>query len=181
MVMNFRKSIICLPGLISAVLISACSTNIPQQIKQPLDGSPQLTDVLHHTESYLSQKVRWGGIIASTENMNNTSELTVVALPIKDNGKPKDSDQSPGRFIAVIDHFVEPLVYSPDRKITVTGHIIRSEKQKVGEFSYDYPVIEVEDYYLWPAEPDRIYIDSSPYYWYDPYYPWRYPYYYPYW
>ena len=132
-------------------------------------------------DTYLSQKIRWGGIILNTENKQNASWLTIIALPLNESGKPLDSDQSPGRFIAIVDEFLEPLVYSPDRQITVTGHLIRTETQQVGEFSYEYPVIQVEHYYLWPAKPEQTYVDYPPYWhnpWYYPYgYSWPYPYY----
>ena len=179
--MIFRKSIIYSGGLLAYALVSACATNIPTEISQPLEGSPGVEQVRQQPAAYLSQKVRWGGIIVQTENKHDTSELTIVALPLADNGEPNDSDNSPGRFIAVIDKFIEPQVYSPDRKITLTGRVLKTETRKVGEFPYAYPVIKVEHYYLWPPEPEQVYIDYPPYLWYDPYYPWRYPYYpYPY-
>ena len=176
----FIKSIPYLTGLTAIILLSACSAHIPAAIKQPLEGSPDVSQVRHHADDYLSQKVRWGGFILGTENKQNTSELTIIALPLNGDGEPKSSDQSPGRFIAIIDEFVEPQVYAPDRKITVTGQVIRAETRKVGEFSYEYPVVHVEHYYLWPAEAEQA-DDYYPYYpwFYDPYYPLYYPYYYP--
>ena len=177
--MMLLKLITYLAGLAAIVLVSACSSHIPPEIKQPLDGSPGIAQVRHQMNAYLSQKVRWGGVILHTENKQNVSELTIIALPLSENGKPQSSDQSPGRFIAIIDEFVEPLVYSPEREITVTGQILKAETLKVGEFPYEYPVIQVEHYYLWPDEPERSYADYPPYPWYGPYYPWHYPYYYP--
>lgn len=175
----FLKLITYLAGLAAIVLVSACSTHIPPEIKQSPGGSPGVAQVRHQTDTYLSQKVRWGGVILHTENKQNTTELTIIAMPLSENGEPQNSDQSPGRFIAIIDEFVEPLVYSPERKITVTGQILRAETLKVGEFLYEYPVIQVEHYYLWPPEPEQSYPDYPPYLWYDSYYPWHYPYYYP--
>jgi outer membrane lipoprotein len=176
--MVFRKFITYFGGFMAFMLVSACSTHIPPDIRQPLESSPGVDQVRQKIDTYLSQKVRWGGIILHTENRQNASELTIVSLPLTDNGEPMDSDDSPGRFIAVIDEFVEPLVYSSDRKITVTGRVLKTETRKVGEFLYEYPVIKVEHYYLWPSEPEKIYIDYPHYPWYDPYYPWNYPYYY---
>ncbi|NOQ70136.1 MAG: Slp/YeaY family lipoprotein [Gammaproteobacteria bacterium] len=184
----FLKSITYLGGFAAIVLVSACSSHIPREIKQPLDSSPGVAQVRHQTDAYLSQKVRWGGVILNTENKQNASELMILAMPLSENGKPQNSDQSPGRFIAIIDEFVEPQVYSPKREITVTGQILRAETLKVGEFSYEYPVIQVEHHYLWPPEPEQSYVDYPPYLWYDPFYPypwydpfypWPYPYYYP--
>lgn len=178
--MIIRNSIIYSAGIAVSIMLSACSSHIPPEIKQPLEGSPDVTQVQQKVDAYQSQKVRWGGIILQTDNKQDASELTIVALPLSDNGEPQGSDKSQGRFIAVINEFIEPLVYSPDRKITITGHILRTETRNIGEFAYEYPVVEVEHYYLWPAEPEQTYIDYPPYLWYDPYYPWHHPYYYPY-
>ncbi len=176
----FSKLTAYLVGLTAIVLLSACSSHIPPAIKQPLDGSPGIAQVRHQIDAYLSQKVRWGGVILRTENKQNVSELTIIALPLSKNGKPQSNDKSPGRFIAIINEFIEPLVYSSERKITITGHILRAETFKVGEFPYEYPIIQVEHYYLWPAEIERSYYDYPSYPWvYGPYYPWHYPYYYP--
>ncbi len=179
--MTFLKSITNLGWLAFFMLVSACSTHIPPEIKQPLEDSPGVAQVRHQIDAYLSQKVRWGGIILQTENKQNVTELTIVALPLSENGETLKSDQSPGRFIAIIDEFLEPQVYSPERKITITGQVLRAETLKVGEFVYEYPVIQVDHYYLWPPEPEPSYLDYPPYPWiYGPYYPWDYPYYYPY-
>ena len=176
----FLKSITFLGRLAVIVLVSACSSHIPPEIKQPLEGSPGVAQVRQQVDSYLSQRVRWGGAILHTENKQNTSELSIIAFPLSENGEPLNSDQSTGRFIAIIDEFVEPLVYSSERKITVTGQVLRAEILKVGEFLYEYPVIQVDHYYLWPHEQEQSNLDYRPYPWmYGPYYPLHYPYYYP--
>lgn len=133
-------------------------------------------------ERYLSQKVRWGGVILKTENKQNGSKLTIIGAPLSEQGKPQNTDQSPGRFIAIVDSFLEPQLYSPDREITVTGQLLPGETQKVGDFSYNYPVVKVDHYYLWPVVHQADHIDDLPYWWHDPFYPWPYHYYpyYPY-
>jgi len=161
------------------MLMSACSSNIPIEIKQPMEGSPGVAQVRGHVDSYLSQKVRWGGVIVNTENKDNTSQLIIVAFPLDDDGEPQVNDQSSGRFIAIVDDFLEPVVYSSDRMITVVGTVLGTETLDVGEFPYEYPVVHVEHSYLWPVKVEPDYRDLPPYWWYDPWYPY-YPYYYPY-
>lgn len=177
--MNFIKSIIFAGGLLFILLISACSSHIPPEIKQPLEGSPSVTAVRDRADAYISQKVRWGGVILQTENKDDASRLTIVAFPLSDDAEPRTSEHSPGRFIAVFNQFMEPTVYSKDREITVTGNLLRTETLDVGEFPYEYPVIQVEQHYLWPVRDESTYHDYPPYWWYDPWYPY-YPYYYPY-
>ena len=176
--MKFMKPTIRLSWFALIVLISACSSHIPPEISQPLDGTPSVAQVRHRADTYLSHKVRWGGIILNTENKQNASWLTIVAFPLDGEGEPEDSDQSTGRFIAIVDDFLEPTVYSNDRQITVVGNLLRIETLKIGDFPYEYPVIQVEHYYLWPPKPEPV--DYPPYWydpWYNPYYPWHYPYY----
>ena len=163
------------------LLLPACSSHIPPEIKQDLDTSPGIEQVLKSSENYLSQKVRWGGVILNTENKHEASWLTILAYPLNNYGKPQVADQSSGRFIAIVDKFLEPLVYSSDRKITITGKLLRTETIKVGEFPYKYPVIQVEKHYLWPDNSETSNLERYPYWWYDPwydpYYPWHSPYY----
>lgn len=180
----FSRLIIYLAGVFVIVLVSACSSHIPPDIKQPLGGSPDISQVRHQVDSYLSQKVRWGGIILHTENKHSASKLTILALPLSGNGKPqrynKSNDKSPGRFIAIIDEFLEPTVYRSERKITITGRVLRTETANVGEFPYEYPVIQIEHYYLWPVEKELSYNDFPSYPWiYGPYYPFHHSFHHP--
>ncbi len=162
--------------LILIALLASCSSSIPVEIRQTLDNAPGVAQVREQPDSYISQQVRWGGMILETENRQNTSSLTIIAFPLSDQGEPRTSAQSPGRFIAVVDEFLEPQVYGRDRLITVKGSYYHTETLKVGEYPYLYPVIDVEHYYLWPKKQPR-YVDYPPYWGYDPWYypgyPWR--------
>ncbi|MDT8452885.1 MAG: Slp family lipoprotein [Gammaproteobacteria bacterium] len=168
-------------GLSFAMLLSACASHVPPEIKQSLEGAPTLAEVRDQPQAYLSQKVRWGGVILNLENRQDTSWLTILAYPLNEQGKPQVSDHSSGRFIAEANDFLEPSVYSRDRKITVIGRLIKTETIKVGDFPYEHPVVDVSQRYLWPEEQELSDYNYPPYWWYDPwyypYYPWHYPYY----
>lgn len=170
--MNIQNPLLYVISLGLVTALSACQSNIPEQIRQGIESSPSVAQVREAPQKYVSQSIRWGGLILETENRQDTSRLTVMALPLSDKGKPRIYDQSPGRFIAVINKFVEPLEFSRDRQITFSGIISGAEKIKVGDFPYEYPVIQVDQYHLWPKPVPTV----------DPYYPdyWRYdPWYYP--
>jgi len=177
MCMQIMHSVFYSGGLLLIMSISACTAHIPPEIKQPLEGSPSIGEVRDKADAYISQKVRWGGVILDTENQQDTSSLTIVAFPLNDSGEPLVSDKSTGRFIAKFDEFIEPRIFSRDRVITVTGKLLKTETLEVGEYAYEYPVVEVEHHYIWPVKEDPAYINYPPYWWYDPWYP--YPYYYP--
>ncbi len=178
MKMRLIKPIIRSCGCITIILMTACSSHIPPEIKQSLEGSPSVAQVHQSADGYLSKKVRWGGVILSIENKPDTSWITILASPLNDLGKPQNSDKSHGRFIAIVDQFLEPLLYSKDRKITIIGNILRTETVNIGEFPYEHPVVQVKQLYLWPVDPAVSDFDRHPYLWHDPWYdPWYYPYY----
>lgn len=172
--------------LSASLMLTACASPIPETIKVAPPDNPELEAVLGNATGYESRQVRWGGEILETDNRENATRLTVLARPLVRNGKPDyDTDDSPGRFIAIVPGFLDPKVYGDKRMITVTGTLRHSEPGKVGEFAYTYPVVEVQDYYLWPKETlmpplgypwyyDPWYYD--PWY-YDRWYPLGYPYY----
>jgi len=166
-----------LGGLVLAgVLLTACTSQIPQNIRQAPPNDPSIEQVRESALENQIWQVRWGGEILETENREGETRLTVLARPLSSGGEPKDTDASEGRFIALVPIFLDPKVYKPGRQVTVSGTLLRTEKRKVGEFTYPYPVIQADSYYLWPERinaPDYAY----PYpLWYDPWYydPWFY-------
>lgn len=165
--------------LILMMLMTACSSSIPVEIRQTVNNAPGVAQLRDQPDSYISQPVRWGGMILETENKQDTSWLTIIAFPLSVNGEPQTSARSSGRFIALVNEFLEPLVYSRDRLITVKGSFLKTETLKIGEYPYVYPVIEVDHYYLWPKKQAPRYVDYPPYWGYDPWfypgYPWPHP------
>ena len=158
--------------------LSSCASYIPSEIRGDVDNTPDVAQAHKQPDQFLSQQVRWGGKILNIENRKNTSKLTIVAFPLNSYGRPINTDKSPGRFIAIIDKFLEPELYSRDREVTVIGNLQKSETLKVGEFPYSHPVVQVDNHYLWtvkqatpPNYMNHWWHDS----WYNPYYPHPYP------
>ncbi|MCO6411583.1 MAG: Slp family lipoprotein [Thiogranum sp.] len=169
----------------TALMLTACATSIPLQIKQAPPDNPGLQQVLDDPDAWQSRQARWGGTILETENREDMTRLLILARPLSKDGEPRSGDTSLGRFIAVIPRFLDPAVYSKDREVTITGTIQGVETRKVGEFPYRYPVVLAEHHYVWP-QPDPYDPYRYPRWWHDPWYydPWYFPYYpyhHPYW
>jgi len=170
--------------LLLTLLVSACASQVPPLIREAPADSPSLAQVRAHAADYLGRQVRWGGTIIETGNRENATRLTVLGRPLYKAGEPEATDDSAGRFIAIVPEFLDPEVYAPERQVTVTGTLLRTEAGKVGEYPYTYPVVQVEAWYLWPVVSEQPYGYPDPW-WYDPWYyrPWYgpwYPYGYPY-
>jgi len=162
--------------IVLILLVTACSSSVPLEIRQALPDAPGVEQLREQPASYVAQQVRWGGKILQTDNRQDASRVTVIAFPLSGKGEPQTSAASTGRFIAIVDGFLEPLVYGSDRLITVRGRFLETESRQIGEYPYLYPLIKVDHYYLWPIKQPPRYYDYPPYWGYDPwYYPGRYP------
>lgn len=63
----------------------------------------------------------------------------------------------------------------------MTGEVRGVERGRVGDFPYPFPSVAVDAVYLWPKEPNVVYVPYrdplfwSPFWW-DPFYsPWYWP------
>nr|WP_136249785.1 Slp family lipoprotein [Ningiella ruwaisensis] len=142
--------------LLSVLLISACST-VPEPI-QIADNVPlvNFSNVLANpeAENVIGEKARWGGRIVSVENKKDVSEIEIIYFPESGSGKPRLSEASPGRFKAVVNGFIDPLVFEPDRVITVIGTVNQPQNGIIGEQNYTYPTVEAIGYYMWKQQSD---------------------------
>ena len=101
------------------------------------------------TEINTGKKARWGGKIVSVVNKKDVSEIEVVFFPENKYGKPITSMSSAGRFKAVVEGFVDPLVFEEGRLITVVGEVGEGQTGIIGEQSYLYPTLNAMGYYMW--------------------------------
>jgi outer membrane lipoprotein len=161
---------------------TACAPAISKKIREEAGEPVPFKTLLKHSDDYRGRVVIVGGYILETVNEPNGSRITVLQAPLDSLNRPKSSDLSKGRFMVSSREFLDPAVYSKERRITVGGKVMGSEESKLGNLTYVYPVIEAMEIHLWSKEGRYM----GPYYpYYDPwYYPWhRPPYYYryPYW
>jgi len=186
-----------LTALLFALLLGACTSQVPLLIRQGPVNSPAPEAMRDQADDYMAQQVRWGGILIATDNRADATWLTILARPLDSDGKPGHGDDSIGRFIAVVPEFLDPQVYAADRLVTVTGTVVRTEPGKVGDHPYSYPVVAAQAWYLWPVATAAYGSRYADYYdgWYDPWFgpwwygPWHdpwyyhrwYPYNYPFW
>jgi outer membrane lipoprotein len=153
--------------LLPVLLTGACASQVPPLIREAPADSPSLEQVRTHTDGYLQRRVRWGGTIIHTENRENATWLTVLGRPLSTSGEPEFADDSNGRFIAIVPGFLDPEVYTPGRRATITGTVQGTEDGKVGDYPYTYTVVRAEAWYLWPEETGQPPVYPGPW-WYDP-------------
>jgi len=161
--------------LLSAVilLLAGCaSSRVPPAIGKAPEKPVLVSQVQQEPERFLDRRVRWGGTIVAVRNLKQTTEIEILSRPLDSGGKPRGKEPGTGRFIALLTGFADPAEYPEKRLLTVTGRLQRVETRPIGEYPYSYPVVAVEQPYLWPKPPPP----EPPYFYPDPwYYPWHYP------
>lgn len=159
------------------VFLSGCAHVISKDIRDKVDPSLTFEKVIQNPIAYKGKTVVWGGEIVETLNQKNgTTEIEVFQIPLDSTDAPKASNVSAGRFLILVDKYLDPYLYRKGRRITVAGEILGEQIKPLGEMDYRYPLISSKQIRLWEEYHDRPY----PY----PYYPWGYydPWWgYPYW
>ena len=144
-------------GLLSAMLF-ACAK--PKPDDPSIDKSLTPARAVNEIENTRGHKVRWGGVIISSNNLKDRTQLEVLAYPLDEDGRPQRDETALGRFLATTAGYIETVDYAPGRLITVTGQLQATRANKLGEADYVYPVIGAEDLKLWqeraPREDSRV-------------------------
>ena len=158
---------------------TGCAPALSKQLREESGKPIPFEALLRRTADYKGRIVIVGGYILETLNEPEGSWLTVLQSPLDSQNRPESSDLSQGRFLVWSTEFLDPVVYSQERKITVGGQVIGSQQRKLGNLTYQYPVVEAKEIHLWAKEGEF----TGPFYdpWYYPWYRYPYPYGYPSW
>ena len=94
----------------------------------------------------------WGGTILDTRNLEDTTQIEVLAYPLNSFHQPMLESKPLGRFIIHHQGYLEPTSYTQGRRLTVLGSVSDSKSGKVGESNYTYPVINSRQLHLWSPD-----------------------------
>jgi len=95
------------------------------------------------------QPVRWGGTIVEVSNTATGTIVQIVSRPLRGSGRPVRNDRTDGRFLAEVAGFLDPEIVKKGRDITVTGTLNGTREGAVGDTSYQFPVVAVDQYRYW--------------------------------
>ncbi|MZG30985.1 MAG: hypothetical protein F3741_09325 [Nitrospinae bacterium] len=163
-----------------AVFLAGCAHPVSQKIREGLDPGISFESLVEDPSSFIGKQALFGGVIVVTRNIKDGTELEIVHKNIDSYGNLEGGDYSGGRFLFFNKGYLEPEIYSAGRKLIGVGKVTGKKLGKVGDYPYNFPVIEVEELHLL----DDTTINpsySAPYwspwyrpYFYGPYWPYRY-------
>ncbi|RUO19321.1 hypothetical protein CWE08_10120 [Aliidiomarina iranensis] len=142
--------------IILMLTLTGCASQIPSSVRGDGGELTSFQQVRAAPEATAGQQVRWGGIIAEVRNRENSSEIEVVGFALRSFGRPQSNDETYGRFRVQIDGFADPEVYAKGRMITVLGTYTETEAGMIGEYNYEFPVVQASGVELWREEAPRM-------------------------
>jgi outer membrane lipoprotein len=155
--------------LVAITWLSGCAV-MSQEIQDKALQDLSFPELIAGVDRYQGQTVIVGGYLVSVENLKDQSRMMAVQTTLGFGQEPESKDLSKGRLILVYQGFLDPEVYTKDRRITVGGRILDSSARDP-KASFPYLKIAVEEIHLWPVKkPAAVYP-----YWYDDFwypYPW---------
>lgn len=135
--------------LLATALFTGCATTdcIPPA------GNPSLTPAqVAATGRHTGERLRWGGVLASSRNLAESTELEVVAYPLDRCGLPGLGDQAIGRFIVIQPGYLETAERPPGSRLSATGIVVGIREGQVGGAPYRFPLLQAGDLHWWAKE-----------------------------
>jgi outer membrane lipoprotein len=137
--------------LLFALLLSACASG-PAFDTAGVDPSVTPRRVANSPQTAVGKRVQWGGTILGVSNQPERTQIEVLAYPLGGNKKPRRDNEPLGRFILERSGYLEPATYAQGRLISVVGTVSGTRVGRIGEASYDHPVVDAAQLYLWPED-----------------------------
>jgi len=165
-----RSALIAMIVSIPVFLFNACMPVISAQLMDRVDRDLTYRSLASRPDESKGKIVLLGGTIVQTLPKPKETEIEVVQKPLSSSGEPYLTDKSEGRYLVIVDRFLDPAIYRPGRDITVAGEVQGSVLRRIGEIDYRYPVIDALELHLWkePLSPQAYpyaYPFGYPYYW----------------
>jgi outer membrane lipoprotein len=159
---------------LGAALVMAC-TSVPEQFQ----GEYPPVEPVQVGVYDIGLDIRWGGVILETRAGKEETCFEILSRELSKSMRPRNTEQTAGRFIACKEGFHDPEVFAKGREITLTGRISAMDTRKVDEFDYRYPVVDAYFVTMWPKRPDVVVYNRhdpfyNPWYWGSFYYPYPY-------
>jgi len=145
----FRRCTITLIMALTMALVACTPPPVLKPMQNPQNIAPDMAAAM--PDVYRGAEILWGGRIVEVRNRAETSEIVILAYPLDGGQRPRPKEPAQGRFIAVLEGYVESHDYPHDRFITVSGKVDGSLSEDVDEQPYVYTLVRAEGLHLWPA------------------------------
>ena len=162
--------------LLFLFIISGCAPIISRELRMNVSNELTFQKIIKEPDAHKGKIVLISGVILGSRNTKEGTLIEILQKPADMEGRPKDVDESDGRFLAVDDGYLDTAIYARGREALIAGEVKGEKTLPLDEIEYHYPLIMIREIHLFrPKKEEKIYTYPYPY--------WYYPswYYYPYW
>jgi outer membrane lipoprotein len=167
-------------ALVALIFVAGCAPVISKPLRDQVDKNIAFREVFKDPDAHKGSVVVWAGVIIEAKNTQEGTLIEILQRQADFFGAPEEADTTEGRFLALYPSYLDVVVYSKGREVTVGGEVEGKRIMPLGEIQYTYPLVVVKEIYLWPdTSKERLapYYYPYPWWWYDPFWrPWYYPY-----
>jgi outer membrane lipoprotein len=142
-----RQRIVVL--IVAVAVMVGCGSPVSKSTRKELDRDISFDQLRKRPGSHEGKLVLLGGEIIRTHNKQEGTMIEILQKRLNRWGRPKDEDETGGRFLVFADRFLDPVVYSQGRRITVAGTVLGAHAEKIGEVDYLYPLLRARELRLW--------------------------------
>ncbi len=144
--------------LISALLfLHGCTYAISPQLSRQADKTIPFDSLERDPRPYKGKIVILGGIIMQTTTLKEGTLIEVLQKPLDYWGKPRRTDTSGGKFLVYYSTYLDPLVYAPEREITVAAEIESERSKAFADIDSGSLLLLSRELKLWPKERPPFY------------------------
>ncbi len=144
--LKVKLTFLCLAILV----FSGCGSVLSQTVIDESDQSIMLSELQRNPDRYIGKSVLFGGTIVRVGNDASGSWAEILQRPLGYRLEPELNDQTGGRLLLRSNELWDDQIFSKGRKITLVGKMEGTQTRSVDEISYDYPILHVREYHLWP-------------------------------
>lgn len=143
-------------ALRAAVALAAIALSLSGCVTRPvIPVSTALTPIQPYEaaaepERHVGAEILWGGSILALENLEASTEVTILAYPLDRAQRPLPQLPTQGRFIIVLPGYVERGDYPDGLFVTLNGRVSGLREGQVGEHRYVFPLVEPGHVHRWP-------------------------------
>ena len=159
-------------------IASGCAPIISKEITKNVSDELTFKEIIKDPEAYRGKIVLISGVILGSRNTKEGTLIEILQRPAGMEGRPKDVDESGGRFLAIYDGYLDTAIYNRGREAVIAGEIKEKRTLPLGEIEYSYPLILIKEIHLFKSKSnERFHERPYPYWWYPHrgYYPYGYP------
>jgi outer membrane lipoprotein len=161
-------------GVTLSLALMGCASVVPKDFEATADRTLALADIWARPEAFRGRTMILGGEILQVTPKPSGTEVEVLERPLGQRDRPERTDASQGRFLVMMEGFLDPAVYRAGREVTVVGDVEGVTARPIGEVTYTFPVLRGRYLYLWPMREPVVYEPVWPYpYWGDRWWYWH--------